>query len=107
MAPSEVNFRELSDSPRSTVGFVASTTQQSSHVEAGLNGDAREVVEAWLRADGPDPLVLQADLTAGILDGDTSPLGSEAWRSVCEAIETGWADERLRKALLQALRHND
>lgn len=103
MAPSEIDFGEPSHSSRSTVGFVTSTTQQTSHVEAGLNGSAREVVETWLQAGGPDPLALQADLTTGFLEGDTSPLGSEAWRLVCEAIETGWADERLHNALVHAL----
>lgn len=66
-------------------------------------GSAREVVEAWLLAGGSDPLALQADLTARFIAGDDSALGFEVWRLACEAIETGWADDRLAQALSSAL----
>ncbi|WP_419912865.1 hypothetical protein [Candidatus Poriferisodalis sp.] len=63
----------------------------------------RDVVEAWLRAGGSDPLALQADLTAAFIAGDETALGFEVWRLVCEANETGWADDRLCEALSRAL----
>lgn len=66
-------------------------------------GGAREVVEAWLRAGGSEPLALQADLTATFVAGDDTALGFEVWRLVCEATETGWADDRLARALSSAL----
>lgn len=63
----------------------------------------REVVEAWLRGGASDPLALQADLTATFIAGDDTALGFEVWRLVCEATETGWADDRLSEALSHAL----
>ena len=52
---------------------------------------------------GSDPLRLQAELTAKFIAGDVTALGFEVWRLVCEAIETGWADDRLSEALSRAL----
>ena len=86
-----------------TVETVTGTApRRRPSVDASVDSTC-EVVEAWLRAGGPDPLALQAELTARFLAGDDTALGFEVWRLVCEAIETGWADDRLSDALSRAL----
>ena len=86
-----------------TVETVTGTAPlRRSSVDAAADS-AREVVEAWLAAGGSDPRMLQAELTARFIAGDDTVLGFEVWRLVCEAIETGWADDRLSEALSRAL----
>lgn len=86
-----------------TVGPVTGTAPRQRSSLSASEDSTREVVEVWLSAGGADPLALQADLTANFVTGDETALGFELWRLVCEAIETGWADERLSEALSRAL----
>ncbi|WP_423915884.1 hypothetical protein [Candidatus Poriferisodalis sp.] len=103
MAFGEMNFLRPHFFQGSTVEAVTDTTQQPRHDAKASEEGARQVVEAWLRSGSCEPLSLQADLTTMFIEGDESPLGFEVWRLVAEAIETGWADERLADALSSSL----
>lgn len=106
MTVGEVNFLCSSLCGSTTVETMTDAAQQLQHVSEASDGSSRDVVEAWLGAGGNEPLALQAHLTALFVQGEESRLGFEVWRLVCEAVETGWADERLADALSSALAHN-
>ena len=103
MTIGEVNYLRASTRVSTTVKTVTDAAQQLQHDAETSEATIREVVEAWLAAGGNEPLALQAHLTALFVQGEESPLGFEVWRLVCEAVETGWADERLADALSSVL----
>lgn len=103
MTIGEVNFLRASTRESTTVETMTDAAQRLQHDAEATEAAVREAAEAWLAAGGSEPLALQAHLTALFVQGEESPLGFEVWRLVCEAVETGWADERLADALSSAL----
>lgn len=99
----ETNLLRSPMAGSTTVETMTDATQQLQHNAEATEATVREAAEAWLTAGGNEPLALQAHLTALFVQGEESQLGFEVWRLVCEAVETGWADERLADALSSAL----